>query len=187
MYLGLQNAQQSIIWRGLLVPTPAIPTPAQAPSEKKRLNQIESARGKRRVHLVGKYSMKMKKYERAARAILTPKVGYGLADELERAGFWVRTVSNKPQAAHVLLRNHMVDVMDKRRIECFIVVPYDLDFVEVLLEAELRGWEEELDCDNESENANVDDIIHADDADCIQKEDKGAWWKLESSDAEATS
>ena len=114
--------------------------------EKKRLNQIESARGKRRVHLVGKYSMKMKKYERAARAILTPKVGYGLADELERAGFWVRTVSNKPQAAHVLLRNHMVDMMDKRRIECFIVVRYDLEFVEVLLEAELRCPEAELRC-----------------------------------------
>ena len=29
--------------------------------EKKRLNQIESARGKR-VHLVGTYSMKMEKY-----------------------------------------------------------------------------------------------------------------------------
>ena len=60
------------------------------------MNQIESARGKMRVKLVAKYSMKMEKYKNAARDILTPKVGYGLADELKRAGFWVHTVSNKP-------------------------------------------------------------------------------------------
>ncbi|KAF3450467.1 hypothetical protein FNV43_RR06550 [Rhamnella rubrinervis] len=76
----------------------------------KRLNQIESARGSRRVKLVGKYSMKMEKYKNAARDILTPKVGYGLADEIKRAGFWVRTVSDKPQAADIALKNHMVDV-----------------------------------------------------------------------------
>ena len=41
--------------------------------------------------------MKMEKYKHAARDVLTPKVGYGLADDLKRAGFWVGTVSNKPQ------------------------------------------------------------------------------------------
>ena len=60
------------------------------------MNQIESARGKMRVKLVAKYSMKMEKYKNVARDILTPKVGYGSADELKRAGFWVHTVSNKP-------------------------------------------------------------------------------------------
>ncbi|KAM3698420.1 hypothetical protein ACJW31_06G187100 [Castanea mollissima] len=104
----------------------------------KRLNQIESARGKMRVKLVAKYSMKMEKYKNAARDILTPKVGYGLADELKRAGFWVRTVSNKPQAADVALKNHMVDMMDRRRVECMVLVSDDSDFVDVLKEAKLR-------------------------------------------------
>ncbi|PIN02825.1 hypothetical protein CDL12_24660 [Handroanthus impetiginosus] len=104
----------------------------------KRLNQIESARGKRRVNMIAKYAMKMEKYRNAARDILTPKVGYGLADELKRAGFWVREVSDKPQVADVALRNQMVDMMDKRIIECLFLVSDDSDFVNVLKEARLR-------------------------------------------------
>ncbi|GMI66500.1 hypothetical protein like AT4G12240 [Hibiscus trionum] len=104
----------------------------------KRLNQIESARGSRRVKLVGKYSMKMDKYKYAARDVLTPKVGYGLADELKRAGFWVGTVLNRPQAADVALRDHMVDVMDRRKAECLVLVSDDSDFVGILKEAKLR-------------------------------------------------
>ncbi|KAM7493352.1 hypothetical protein LguiB_027961 [Lonicera macranthoides] len=104
----------------------------------KMLNRIESARGSRRVKLVGKYSMKMDKYKYAARDVLTPKVGYGLADELKRAGFCVNMVSDKPQAADFALRIHMVDIMDKRRVECVILVSDDKDFVEVLNEAKLR-------------------------------------------------
>ncbi|XVE63412.1 hypothetical protein DITRI_Ditri07aG0018400 [Diplodiscus trichospermus] len=104
----------------------------------KRLNQIESARGSRRVKLVAKYSMKMEKYKNAARDVLTPKVGYGLADELKRAGFWVGTVSNRPQAADVALRDHIVDVMDKRKAKCLVLVSDDSDFVDVLKEAKLR-------------------------------------------------
>ncbi|KAE8710825.1 calmodulin family protein [Hibiscus syriacus] len=104
----------------------------------KRVNQIESARGSRRVKLVGKYSMKMDKYRAAARDVLTPKVGYGLADELKRSGFWVGTVSNRPQAADIALRDHMVDVMDRREAECLVLVSDDSDFVGVLKEAKLR-------------------------------------------------
>lgn len=104
----------------------------------KRLNQIESARGSRRVKLVAKYSMKMEKYKKAARDILNPKVGYGLADELKRAGFWVRTVLDKPQAADVALKNHMVDMMDRRRVQCIVLVSDDSDFMDVLKEAKLR-------------------------------------------------
>ncbi|KAI3450747.1 hypothetical protein Pfo_007412 [Paulownia fortunei] len=104
----------------------------------KRLNQIESARGKRRVNMVAKYAMKMDKYRNAARDILTPKVGCGLVDELKRAGFWVRTVSDKPQAADVALRNQMVDMMDRRIVECLFLVSDDSDFVEILKEARLR-------------------------------------------------
>ncbi|KAL3499488.1 hypothetical protein ACH5RR_038581 [Cinchona calisaya] len=106
--------------------------------QRKRLNQIESARGKRRVNLVAKYSLKMDKYRNAARDILTPKVGYGLADELKRAGFWVRTVSDKPQAADVALRSHLVDMMDKRLVDCVVLVSDDSDFEGVLKEARER-------------------------------------------------
>ncbi|XP_057804942.1 uncharacterized protein LOC131020251 [Salvia miltiorrhiza] len=104
----------------------------------KRLNQIESARGKRRLNLVARNAVKMEKYRNAARDILTPKVGYGLADELKRAGFWVKTVSDKPQAADVELRNRMVDMMDRRMVECLVLVSDDSDFVEILKEARLR-------------------------------------------------
>jgi len=102
------------------------------------MSQIESARGSRRVKLVAKYSMKMEKYKKAASAILTPKVGYGLADELKRAGFWVQTVLDKPQAADRALQSHIVDVMDHRRVECVVLVSDDSDFVDVIKEARLR-------------------------------------------------
>lgn len=104
----------------------------------KRRNQIESARGSRKVKLVGKYAMKMEKYKKAASAVLTPKVGYGLADELKRAGFWVQTVLDRPQAADIALQKHMVDMMDHRRVECLVLVSDDSDFVDVMKEAKLR-------------------------------------------------
>ncbi|KAJ4949986.1 hypothetical protein NE237_026818 [Protea cynaroides] len=104
----------------------------------KRLNRLESARGKKRVQLVAKFSMKMEKYKNSARDVLTPKVGYGLADELKRAGFWVQAVPDKPQAADDALRNHMVDMMDRKLFECLVLVSDDSDFVDVLREARLR-------------------------------------------------
>ncbi|KAK7857396.1 uncharacterized protein LOC111999451 [Quercus suber] len=82
--------------------------------------------------------MKMEKYKNVVRDVLTLKVGYGLADELKRAGFWVFTVSNKPQAADVALKNHMVDMMDRRRVECMMLVSNDSDFVDVLKKSKLR-------------------------------------------------
>ncbi|CAJ2668126.1 unnamed protein product [Trifolium pratense] len=112
----------------------------------KRLNQIESARGSRKVKLVGKYSMKMEKYKKAASAVLTPKVGYGLADELKRAGFWVQTVLDKPQAADIALQKHMVDMMDHMRVECVVLVSDDSDFVDAKKEdvSVVENWK---DCD----------------------------------------
>ncbi|KAM1431331.1 hypothetical protein ACFX2I_047297 [Malus domestica] len=104
----------------------------------KRLNQIESARGSRRVKLVGKYSMKMEKYKNAARDVLTTKVGRGLADEVEQAGFWIRSVLDKPQGVKVALRNHIVDMMDHRRVDCLMLVSDDSHFVDVVMEAKLR-------------------------------------------------
>ncbi|KAK3224815.1 hypothetical protein Dsin_004677 [Dipteronia sinensis] len=215
--------------------------------QKKRLNQIESARGKRRADLVVKYTMKMEKYKRAARDVLTPKVGYGLADELKRAGFFVKTVPDKPEAADIALRDHMVDMMDKRRIDCLVLVSDDSDFVEVLREAKLRclktvvvgdinngalkrvadanfSWRDILmgkakkeavsvagkwkdhdilkrlewrynpeveknayDLCDEREDADMNGISSADDADYVQREDDGAWWELDSSDSDVTS
>ncbi|XWS38505.1 hypothetical protein CRYUN_Cryun19dG0136900 [Craigia yunnanensis] len=210
----------------------------------KRLNQIESARGSGRMKLVAKYSMNMEKYKNAARDVLTPKVGFGLADELKRAGFWVGTVSNRPQAADIALRDHIVDVMDKRKAECLVLVSDDSDSVDVLKEAKLRclktvvvgdtndgalkrvadsgfSWTEILMgrakkeavsvvgkwkdrdilkrleltynpeverklygsddmFDDESEDQDFDSNDDGNNADCMHKEDSGAWWQLDS-------
>ncbi|KAL9246795.1 hypothetical protein vseg_020288 [Gypsophila vaccaria] len=105
---------------------------------RKRVNQIEGAKGKKRVNLVGKYAVKMEKYKNAARDVLTPRVGYGLADELRRAGFWVGTVSDKPQAADVALRGRIVDLMDRGEVHCVVLVSDDSGFVGVLKEAKER-------------------------------------------------
>ncbi|XP_051113312.1 uncharacterized protein LOC127239281 [Andrographis paniculata] len=101
----------------------------------KRMNQIETARGSRRMNLVAKYAMKMDKYRKAARDLMAPKLGYGFSDELKRAGFRVSVVSDKPD---VMLINHMVDVMDKREVKCLFLVSDDSGFVGVLQEARLR-------------------------------------------------
>ncbi|KAL1329547.1 hypothetical protein AAHE18_12G049300 [Arachis hypogaea] len=85
----------------------------------KRVNQIASARGNRRVKLVAKYSMKMEKYKKTARDILTPRVGYATT------------------ADHAL-ESHMVDMMDHRWVECIVVVSDDYDFANVIREAKLR-------------------------------------------------
>ncbi|KAK7280846.1 hypothetical protein RIF29_08375 [Crotalaria pallida] len=211
----------------------------------KRVNQIESAKGSRRVKLVAKYSMKMEKYKKAARGVLTPSVGCGLADELKRAGFWVQTVSDKPQAADRALESDIVDMMDHRRVECVVLVSDDSDFVNVIKEAKLRclktvvigdtpdgvlkrnadaafSWEEILmgkakkeavsvvenwkdrdilkrlewtynpevdkkkfNPDNAvteaSEDENIKDFCDEVDDD-VYKDDKGAWWELDSDD-----
>lgn len=47
------------------------------------------------------------RYKNAAREVLVPKVGYGLASELRRAGVYVRMVSDKSQAADEALKRHM--------------------------------------------------------------------------------
>ncbi|XP_062074107.1 uncharacterized protein LOC133778254 [Humulus lupulus] len=104
----------------------------------KRLNQIESGRGSRRVKLVAKYSMKMEKYKNSARDVLTPKVGYGLADELKRAGFLVRAVSDKSRVAGIEMRDHIVEMMDLRRAECVVLVSDDSEFCNVVQEAKMR-------------------------------------------------
>lgn len=50
----------------------------------------------------------------------------------------MKTVSDKPEAADVELRNDMVEIMDRKRAECLVLVSDDSDFVDVLKEARLR-------------------------------------------------
>ena len=45
-------------------------------------------------------------------------------------------LSHRPQSADVALRDHIVDVTDKRKAECLVLVSDDSDFVDVLKEAE---------------------------------------------------
>jgi hypothetical protein len=189
--------------------------------------------------------MKMEKYKKAASAVLTPKVGYGLADELKRAGFWVQTVLDRPQAADIALQKHIVDMMDHRRVECVVLVSDDSDFVDVIKEAKLRclktvvigdissdgvlkrtadtafSWEEILTAkakkeavsvvenwkdrdilkrlewtynhDVDKKKLNLDDAVAEtsgdddiedifNDVDDDYKDDRGAWWELDSDD-----
>ncbi|KAJ0965533.1 hypothetical protein J5N97_026671 [Dioscorea zingiberensis] len=104
----------------------------------KRLHRLESTKGSQRVMLAAKLSMKMEKYRRASRDLLVPKVGYGLADELRRAGVLVRTVEDRPEAADKAIREHLVDTMDKGRIGCLMLVSDDAGFAGVLREARMR-------------------------------------------------
>ncbi|CAN6446558.1 unnamed protein product [Victoria cruziana] len=104
----------------------------------KRMNRLNSAKGKRRIELAGKMAMKIEKYKAAARDILTPKVGCGLAGEIKRAGFWVRTVPDKPQAADIALRDHISETIE-RGLKCLVLVSDDSDFVDVLKEARYKS------------------------------------------------
>ncbi|URE13584.1 hypothetical protein MUK42_22799 [Musa troglodytarum] len=106
--------------------------------QEKRLRRIDSATGGRRVRLVAALSLKMEKYKKAARELLTPEVGYGLADELRRAGVVVRTVDDRPEAADRALREHMVETMDRGKVGCLVLVSDDSGFLGVMREARMR-------------------------------------------------
>jgi len=171
----------------------------------KRLSQIESARGTKRVKLVAKYSMKMQKYKNAVRDVLNLKVGYGLADELKRAGFLVRTVSDKSQAVDVALKNHMVDMIDgalkrvadagfswaeilmgKAKKEAVSVVGKwrDRDVLKRLewtynpeVEKKIYDYEDEVVEDSEDDcEGTVTGVVD----DNVHEEDSNIWWQLDS-------
>ncbi|CAA6672575.1 unnamed protein product [Spirodela intermedia] len=80
------------------------------------------------------------KYEEAARDLLKPKVGYGLASELRRAGVFVKMVADKPQAADAALKRQVHHSM-ARGVDWLFLVSDDSDFSEMLRrarEADLR-------------------------------------------------
>lgn len=60
-----------------------------------------------------------------------PKVGYGLAGELRRAGVYVRMVSDKSQAADEALKLHMHRSI-REGIDCLCLVSDDSDFANIL-------------------------------------------------------
>ncbi|ESW32867.1 hypothetical protein PHAVU_001G023900 [Phaseolus vulgaris] len=101
----------------------------------KKLNRLKSLKGKKkRDRFKERFLRGNHKYNEAARTLLVPKVGYGLAAELRRAGVFVKTVEDKPQAADWALKRQMVHSMS-RGIDWLFLVSDDSDFSEMLRRA----------------------------------------------------
>ncbi|XP_024387619.1 uncharacterized protein [Physcomitrium patens] len=104
----------------------------------KRMNHLKTLKGKRRQKFKAKLAEKEDKYQAIATQLLVPKKGYGLATELKRAGVYVRTVEDKPQAADEALIKHMTDYINKG-LETLILISDDSDFVDILRFASRRN------------------------------------------------
>ncbi|CAN6179190.1 unnamed protein product, partial [Urochloa humidicola] len=100
----------------------------------KKLSRLRSLKGKKRQKFRERFISGNTKYEDTARDLLTPKVGYGLASELRRAGVLVRTVSDKPQAADHALKRQV-----KHSLACgvdwMVLVSDDSDFTDTVRNA----------------------------------------------------
>lgn len=100
----------------------------------KKLNRMKSLKGKKRQRYKERFISGNDKYNEAARSLITPKVGYGLASELRRAGVYVKTVEDKPQAADWALKRQMQHSMS-RGVDWLFLVSDDSDFSEMLRRA----------------------------------------------------
>ncbi|KAL3514463.1 hypothetical protein ACH5RR_027180 [Cinchona calisaya] len=100
----------------------------------KKLNRMRSLKGKKRQRFKERFIAGNDKYSEAARSLISPKVGYGLASELRRAGVFVKTVEDKPQAADWALKRQMQHSMS-RGIDWLFLVSDDTDFSEMLRRA----------------------------------------------------
>lgn len=100
----------------------------------KKMNRMKMLKGKKRQRFKERFISGNHKYMEAARSLITPKVGYGLAGELRRAGVFVKTVEDKPQAADWALKRQMMHSMS-RGIDWLVLVSDDSDFVEMLRRA----------------------------------------------------
>lgn len=100
----------------------------------KKLNRMRSLKGKKRQRFKERFIEGNEKYNEAARSLLTPKIGYGLAQELRRAGVYVKTVQDKPQAADWALKRQMLHSMS-RGVDWIVLVSDDSDFSEMLRKA----------------------------------------------------
>ncbi|KAH7848905.1 hypothetical protein Vadar_009919 [Vaccinium darrowii] len=105
----------------------------------KKLNRMKSLKGKKRQRFKERFVSGNDKYAEAARVLITPKVGYGLAAELRRAGVYVKTVEDKPQAADWALRRQMESSLS-RGVDWLVLVSDDSDFSDMLR----RAREEDL-------------------------------------------
>eukprot|EP00249_Psilotum_nudum_P010720 c22719_g1_i1 orf=161-1444(+) len=104
----------------------------------KRMNRLHTLRGKRKMRYVERIRLKNERYKDVARSVLIPKQGYGLAAELRRAGVYVRTVEDEPQAADIALKKHMVNSIN-RGIKCICLVSDDSDFSVLLTSARAKN------------------------------------------------
>jgi hypothetical protein len=100
----------------------------------KKVNRMNSLKGKKRQKYKERFVSGDSKYNDAVRGILKPKVGYGLASELRRAGVFVKTVEDKPQAADWALKKRMMYSLD-RGVDWLFLVSDDSDFSEMLRRA----------------------------------------------------
>ncbi|CAL0323791.1 unnamed protein product [Lupinus luteus] len=100
----------------------------------KKLSRMRSLKGKKRQRYKERFISGNHKYNEAARSLLKPKVGYGLASELRRAGVYVKTVEDKPQAADWALKKQMQHSMS-RGIDWLVLVSDDSDFSDMLKRA----------------------------------------------------
>ncbi|KAG6400311.1 hypothetical protein SASPL_137137 [Salvia splendens] len=100
----------------------------------KKMNRMRSLKGKKRRNFKERFIDGNEKYNEAARRLVTPKVGYGLAQELRRAGVYVKTVQDKPQAADLALKRQMMHSMS-RGVDWIVLVSDDSDFSEMLRKA----------------------------------------------------
>ncbi|XP_004498877.1 uncharacterized protein [Cicer arietinum] len=100
----------------------------------KKLNRLNSLKGKKRQKYKERFVSGDHKYNDAVRRIVTPKVGYGLASELRRAGVFVKTVEDKPQAADWALKKQIMHSMT-RGIDWLFLVSDDSDFSDMLRRA----------------------------------------------------
>lgn len=95
---------------------------------------MRSLKGKKRQRFKERFISGNHKYNEAARSLVKPKVGYGLASELRRAGVFVKTVEDKPQAADWALKKQMQHSMS-RGVDWLVLVSDDSDFSEMLRRA----------------------------------------------------
>ncbi|XP_068655061.1 uncharacterized protein [Aristolochia californica] len=100
----------------------------------KKLSRMRSLKGKKRQKYKERFISGNHKYDEAARELLTPKVGYGLASELRRAGVFVKTVEDKPQAADSVLKRQMHHSMTSG-VDWLFLVSDDSDFSDTLRRA----------------------------------------------------
>lgn len=73
----------------------------------KRVSHLKHLKGRKKQRYKEKLADKEEKYQAIASQLIVPRKGYGLAPELKRAGVYVRTVEDRPQAADEALMKHM--------------------------------------------------------------------------------